>query len=131
MKIKGFELKERSAYMLEVVSGFSGGNRFLYAKALYDSISINWNWFTRIFLYRWKFPPKNIMKSYTERQLLEAYYALRKLEKAEQTELIFHEVNLGLKTWEDVYKLFNVKNETEFIEYVKASKKKVETLSSM
>ena len=120
MKVKGFELKPRMAYDSLIVSSYEGGNILLTcSKMLYDSIKLNWNWISKMFWYRWKLKPSKLLKSLTDKQLLEAAKQIRILEGAKEEDLIFFDFHLGNKTIE------------EFTEYLKENKKKVELIQSI
>lgn len=119
MKIKGFELKNRSAYDVILVGGLGGENIFVsYVKIIHDSIKRNWNWFNR-FLYRWKFSPSKLLKELTEKEIIEAVRFIRIQEGAKDEDLIFIDFQLG-----------KVKEE-QFLSWLKKNKKKVETIQDI
>ena len=119
MKVKGFELKNRSAYDVLLVSSLEGGNIIVsYVKIIYDSIKRNWNWFNKLW-YRWKFSPSKLLKDLTEKEIIEAVRFIRIQEGAKEEDLTFLDYQLGAIP------------EDKFVEWVKSNKKKVATIQDI
>ena len=118
MKVKGFELKPRMAYDSIIVSSFEGGNILLTcAKMIYDSMKLSFKWYK--FWLRWKFSPSKLLKTLTDKELLETAKAIRIIEGAKEEDLIFIDFHLGLKTID------------ELTQWLEANKKKVETIQDI
>ena len=112
------KLNPRMAYDVLLTSSLEGGDAMLtYAKMIYDSIKLNKKWYQ--FWFGWKNSPSKILKRMTSKEILETAKKILILEGSNEEGLTFINFHLGLVS------------ESEFMDFLKKNKKKVEQVQSI
>ncbi len=113
--ILGYEVKPRTAYDVIIASNFDGGNiSIAFSKIIHDSIKQSYNWK----LWR-RYSPSKILKSLTEKELINGAKEVLMSEGKEEDDLVWHNYLLGTVSHED------------FTKWLNANKKKVMSVQTI